>query len=168
MSEPGWTQDGTRFGVSQQLSHRVATYVREGIMVGQFPAGEFLRTESLAADLRVSATPVREALMILQSEGSVRWEPRRGFRVVSVSDRDVQLRPGMSATVDIETQTAENVVSVPIQSVTVRAEGGLTSQEFEDKQAKDAQERTGNGPGIVSSRWPRLAPWTVEASNPFA
>jgi DNA-binding GntR family transcriptional regulator len=90
MSEPGWTQDGTRFGVSQQLSHRVATYVREGIMVGQFPAGEFLRTESLAVDLKVSATPVREALMILQSEGSVHWEPRRGFRVVSVSDSDVR------------------------------------------------------------------------------
>ncbi len=29
-------------------------------------------------------------------------------------------KPGMSATVDIETQTATNVVSVPIQSVTVR------------------------------------------------
>ncbi len=90
MSEPAWTPDSSRFGVNQQLSHRVAGYVREGIMVGQFPAGEFLRTESLAADLRVSATPVREALMILQSEGSVRWEPRRGFRVVSVSDQDVR------------------------------------------------------------------------------
>jgi HlyD family secretion protein len=31
-----------------------------------------------------------------------------------------KFRPGMSATVDIETQTAVNVVSVPIQSVTVR------------------------------------------------
>ncbi|MEX2362526.1 MAG: efflux RND transporter periplasmic adaptor subunit, partial [Balneolaceae bacterium] len=29
-------------------------------------------------------------------------------------------KPGMSATVDVETQTATNVVSVPIQSVTVR------------------------------------------------
>jgi HlyD family secretion protein len=29
-------------------------------------------------------------------------------------------RPGMSATVDVETQTAVNVVSVPIQAVTVR------------------------------------------------
>jgi DNA-binding GntR family transcriptional regulator len=90
VSEPGWTTGVARFGANQQLSHRVATYVREGIMVGQFPAGEFLRTESLAADLKVSATPVREALMILQSEGSVRWEPRRGFRVVSVSDQDVR------------------------------------------------------------------------------
>ena len=98
MSEPGWTADGAGFGVSQQqLSHRVATYVREGIMVGQFPAGKFLRTENLAAELKVSATPVREALMILQSEGSVRWEPRRGFRVVSVSDRDVHDLFGVQA-----------------------------------------------------------------------
>ena len=98
MSEPGWTADGAGFGVSQQqLSHRVATYVREGIMVGQFPAGRFLRTENLAAELKVSATPVREALMILQSEGSVRWEPRRGFRVVSVCDRDVRDLFGVQA-----------------------------------------------------------------------
>ena len=30
----------------------------------------------------------------------------------------------MSATADIETQTAKNVVAIPIQSVTVRAEAG--------------------------------------------
>jgi DNA-binding GntR family transcriptional regulator len=90
VSDPAWTRDSAGFGANQQLSHKVAAYVREGIMVGQLPAGQFLRTESLAADLNVSATPVREALMILQSEGSVRWEPRRGFRVVSVSDQDVR------------------------------------------------------------------------------
>ena len=90
VSEPAWIPDATELGAHQQLSHKVAAYVREGIMAGQLPAGQFLRTESLAADLNVSATPVREALMILQSEGSVRWEPRRGFRVVSVSDQDVR------------------------------------------------------------------------------
>ncbi|MBK1782758.1 GntR family transcriptional regulator [Prauserella cavernicola] len=78
------------FGGKQQLSERVAAYVREGIMVGQFPAGEFVRTEHLAAELGVSQTPVREALMILHSEGSVRWEPRRGYRVVPLTRRDVQ------------------------------------------------------------------------------
>jgi HlyD family secretion protein len=71
---------------------------------------------------------------------------------IRVSDRDVQLRPGMSATADIETQTAENVVAVPIQSVTVRAAGGLTADEFQEKQAKEAQEKTGNSPGLASSR----------------
>jgi HlyD family secretion protein len=33
---------------------------------------------------------------------------------------------------------------VPIQSVTVRAEGGLTSEEFQKKQAKDAENKSGN------------------------
>jgi DNA-binding GntR family transcriptional regulator len=48
-----------------------------------------VRTEQLAAQLQISATPVREALMLLHSEGVVRWEPRRGFRVVPVTHRDV-------------------------------------------------------------------------------
>ena len=63
---------------------------------------------------------------------------------IRVRDRDVQLRPGMSATTDIETQTVEKVVAVPIQSVTVRAEGGLTTEEFQKKQAKDAENKSGN------------------------
>ncbi|QYM79408.1 efflux RND transporter periplasmic adaptor subunit [Horticoccus luteus] len=63
---------------------------------------------------------------------------------IRIADRDVQLRPGMSATADIETQTARDVVAVPIQSVTVRAEGGLTSDELQQKRAKDAQEKSGN------------------------
>jgi HlyD family secretion protein len=63
---------------------------------------------------------------------------------IRVSDKDVALRPGMSATADIETQTAKDVVAVPIQSVTVRAEGGLSADELQKKNAKDAQERTGN------------------------
>jgi DNA-binding GntR family transcriptional regulator len=90
VSEPARRPDGGAIGESQQLSHKVADYVRERIMTGQLPDGQFLRTESLAAELKVSATPVREALMSLQSEGTVHWEPRRGFRVVNVSEQDVR------------------------------------------------------------------------------
>jgi HlyD family secretion protein len=52
-------------------------------------------------------------------------------------------RPGMSATVDIETQTATNVVSVPIQAVTVRdfaldeAERDSLETETGDEQESD-------------------------------
>ncbi len=63
---------------------------------------------------------------------------------IRITDRDVQLRPGMSATADIETQTVKDVVAVPIQSVTVRAEGGLTSEELQQKRQKEAQEKSGN------------------------
>jgi HlyD family secretion protein len=71
---------------------------------------------------------------------------------IRVADRDVQLRPGMSATADIQTQTAEHVVAVPIQSVTVRAEGGLTAEEFQEKQDQADQAKTGNGPSAAAGR----------------
>jgi HlyD family secretion protein len=71
---------------------------------------------------------------------------------IRVSDKDLALRPGMSATADIETQTAKNVVAVPIQSVTVRAQGGLTAEELQQKNAKDAKERTGNEQDLKSEK----------------
>lgn len=73
----------------QQLSHEVAAYVRENIMAGRFDGDSYLRTQALADTLGISVTPVREGLMMLHSEGTVRWEPRRGFRVVPVTDQDV-------------------------------------------------------------------------------
>ena len=39
---------------------------------------------------------------------------------IRVLDKDVSLRPGMSMSADIETQTKQNVLSVPIQCVTTR------------------------------------------------
>ena len=71
---------------------------------------------------------------------------------IRVKDRDVKLRPGMSATVDIETQTVSNVVAVPIQSVTVRAAGGKTAEEIQEAKAKEAKERSGNDLEVVNER----------------
>lgn len=39
---------------------------------------------------------------------------------VDLSSRNPYLKPGMSASVDVETQTASNVIAVPIQAVVVR------------------------------------------------
>ena len=71
---------------------------------------------------------------------------------IRVKDRDVKLRPGMSATVDIETETVTNVVSVPIQSVTVRAAGGKTAEEVKAAKAKEAKERSGNDLELVNEK----------------
>lgn len=62
---------------------------------------------------------------------------------IRITDQGEQLRPGMSATADIETRTVENVIAVPIQSVTVRATGGLTTEEMQKKAAKDAENKSG-------------------------
>jgi HlyD family secretion protein len=71
---------------------------------------------------------------------------------VRIIDRDAPLRPGMSATADIETQTDENVVTVPIQSVTVRDAKGLTSEEVQQQKAKADQEKSGNDVKKAASR----------------
>ncbi len=71
---------------------------------------------------------------------------------IRIAERDGKLRPGMSATADIETQTVENVVAVPIQSVTVRAEGGKTTEELQQQKAKEAREKSGNELEVADER----------------
>ena len=57
---------------------------------------------------------------------------------VQVLHPDLQIRPGMSTTVEIETQAVQQVVSVPIQSVTVRdRETGKTPEQMRDEQMAD-------------------------------
>jgi DNA-binding GntR family transcriptional regulator len=72
-----------------QLSEKVAMQLREQIVSGQIRNGEFLRIETIAKTLGVSPTPVREGLLLLQSEALVRLIPRRGFRVNSFSKQDL-------------------------------------------------------------------------------
>jgi HlyD family secretion protein len=57
---------------------------------------------------------------------------------IQINHPDLQIRPGMSTTVEIETQTVPQVISVPIQSVTVRdKETGKTPDQMKDEQLAD-------------------------------
>ena len=60
---------------TQQLSESVASYLREQIISGKLQKGEFLRIDAIAKGLGVSTTPVREGLLMLQSESFVRLMP---------------------------------------------------------------------------------------------
>lgn len=73
----------------QQLSESVATHLREQIISGHLQPGEFLRIDAIARELDVSTTPVREGLLLLQSESFVRLMPRRGFVVNSFNRGDL-------------------------------------------------------------------------------
>jgi HlyD family secretion protein len=56
---------------------------------------------------------------------------------IQIIDPKVELRPGMSASVDIETQTVRDVVTVPLQSVTVRdRRDGRTPQELKEERER--------------------------------
>jgi len=72
-----------------QLSESVASHLREQIISGALKKGEFLRIDAISKSLGVSTTPVREGLLLLQSESFVRLIPRRGFVVNSFSKDDL-------------------------------------------------------------------------------
>jgi len=59
--------------------------IREGIRTGVFQPGERLRQETLATQIGVSRIPVRSALMKLESEGLITFEPYRGAIVNSLT-----------------------------------------------------------------------------------
>ncbi|OBB99819.1 MULTISPECIES: GntR family transcriptional regulator [unclassified Gordonia (in: high G+C Gram-positive bacteria)] len=73
-----------------RLSDEAAEHVRELIVSGQLEPGQFIRPETMAAELDISATPMREGLLTLQSEGLLRVEPRRGFMVSPLSANDIE------------------------------------------------------------------------------
>jgi DNA-binding GntR family transcriptional regulator len=72
------------------LAERVYKQLRGGIREGRYRAGQRLREADLAMKLKVSRTPVREAISRLSADGLVEVSPSRGMRVVQV-DRQ-QLR----------------------------------------------------------------------------
>jgi len=83
------TNSEPHFATRPQLSDDVARYVRRRIFDGTLRAGRYLRLDQLAADLGVSVTPVREALLNLCAEGLLVQQPRRGFMVLELTARDV-------------------------------------------------------------------------------
>lgn len=72
-----------------QLSDDVAAYVRNRIMSGEVRPGDFVRLDETAAELGVSVTPVREALLTLRGEGLVELVPHRGYVVSPLSRSDI-------------------------------------------------------------------------------
>lgn len=59
--------------------------LKEAIVSGAFPPGEWLGQESLATAIGVSRIPVRTALLQLESEGLITFHPHRGARVRTLS-----------------------------------------------------------------------------------
>ena len=109
----------------KQLSETVAAHLREQILSGKITQGSFLRIDAIAKSLSVSTTPVREGLLILQSESFVKLIPRRGFMVAGVDDADVMDLFWAQATVGAE--------------LAARATCKLTAAQLDDLEALNVQ-----------------------------
>jgi DNA-binding GntR family transcriptional regulator len=75
--------------VHNSLHERVAATLREEIFGGMLAPGSFIDEAVLCERLKISRTPLREALKVLSAEGLVRHEPRRGCFVNEVTEQDL-------------------------------------------------------------------------------
>jgi len=97
--------------------------------------GDKVRVSVDAYPDRIIDGVVREIAATALTRNAGSQEEVTNFEVkISIPDRSVRLRPGMSATADIETATVSDVVAVPIQSVTVRSTDSDLSPEEREKQ----------------------------------
>ena len=63
--------------------------LRRAILKGDLKPGERLMEIALAEKLGVSRTPIREAIRKLELEGLVVMAPRKGAKVASITERDL-------------------------------------------------------------------------------
>jgi DNA-binding GntR family transcriptional regulator len=74
---------------ARTLTEQAAEEIRARIIRGNFALGAALSENTLAAELGVSKTPVREALLQLKLEGLVDIQPQRGSFVFQMSAQEV-------------------------------------------------------------------------------
>ncbi len=70
------------------LHDQVAERIRALIFDGQFEPGTFIDENALTEQWHISRTPLREALKVLAAEGLVELVPRRGCRVIEITETD--------------------------------------------------------------------------------
>ncbi len=73
---------------SVSLAKRAYGSIRNMILTRTLNGGEIVSEDGLAAELSISRTPVREALLLLQSEGLIEKQMNQPFRVRIVSNRE--------------------------------------------------------------------------------
>ena len=96
----------------------VVEILREKILNGEITAGQPLRQAALAEDLNVSRIPIREALLQLEAEGLVAFEPHKGATATELNvdqvDELFELRAMLEA--DLLAASIENITDASLES----------------------------------------------------
>ncbi|HEY8370322.1 MAG TPA: GntR family transcriptional regulator [Thermodesulfobacteriota bacterium] len=71
------------------MADRIAEALRDAIIAGTLEPGSRVNESEIAARYRISRSPVREALRLLQQEGLIAMEPRRGAFVKRLTPQEV-------------------------------------------------------------------------------
>ncbi|MEV0264969.1 GntR family transcriptional regulator [Streptomyces sp. NPDC050617] len=71
------------------LREQCLAVIRQALVSGEIRSGDIYSAAALAAKLGVSSSPVREAMLTLVNQGLLEPVRNRGFRVVAMSDDDL-------------------------------------------------------------------------------
>ncbi len=179
MSTPTFAQARRRRPLRRsQLSDEVAGHLRAAIMSGALRPGTFVRLDETAAQLGVSITPVREALLKLRGEGLVQLEPHRGHVVVPLTRRDIEDIFWLQATIanELAATAAEHITDEEIDELDHIIEALAAAVESADVEAIAAMEFSfhrvfNQAGGRVKLAWfllqaARYMPVTVYTADP--
>jgi DNA-binding GntR family transcriptional regulator len=83
-----FTPDGVRIPERRVLAESVYDAIKGLLLEQRIAPGAVVNMDRLARSLRVSPTPVREALARLEAEGLVKKEPLRSYTVTPMLDED--------------------------------------------------------------------------------
>ena len=75
---------------SESLREQALGIIRDAITAGELAEDKIYSAAGLAKQLGISLSPVREAMMALVTEGTVEAVPNRGFRLVTVTEADLE------------------------------------------------------------------------------
>lgn len=76
-------------GAAATSREKAYAYLRDHVLIDAAMQGQFLNEQKLAAEIGVSRTPVREALLLLAADGLVNLIPQRGAYIPVVAGREI-------------------------------------------------------------------------------
>jgi DNA-binding GntR family transcriptional regulator len=136
------TSDAKQVQRPQSIPDFIAETLRGAIIRGEFEPGSPLRQDEIATKLKVSHTPVREALRQLVVEGLVKFYPNRGAVVTELSSEEVReifdlrrlleaeaLRRALPNLTEVELQQAATILDLTEQETNL-ARWSELNQEF--------------------------------------
>jgi DNA-binding GntR family transcriptional regulator len=120
------------------LREQARQVIRGLVITGQMQPDQLYSVPRLAAELGVSATPVREALLDLEREGLLEAERNRGFRVVSLSLGELN-----------DIFAVRLLLEVP--SIGDIAQGGLSGRQLDElRQLAEATRQTADTGNLIA------------------
>ncbi|MET0334460.1 MAG: GntR family transcriptional regulator [Rhizobacter sp.] len=124
-------------GSNTSLQDRIRVAVEQEILSGAWPPGSAIDEKALAAQFKTSRTPVREALLVLATQGLVQIAPRSGIYVRKATPAE------LVATLEALSELESIVASLAARRATTEQCAELEAALAKTNACAEAQDRRG-------------------------